>query len=92
VSIFNRLRRSCVGSKFIHTAFKGGLFRKDVHIINVIGARIAQSGWTTEGAEFEAREGQELSPRRPDRLSGTHPASYSLGTGVSVPEDKAAGA
>jgi hypothetical protein len=31
------------------------------------------------------------SPRRPDRLSGSHPSSYPMGTGDSFLGDKAAG-
>jgi hypothetical protein len=51
------------------------------------GAGIA-TGWTTEGSEFESRQGQEFSLLHVVQIgSGVHPTSYPMGTG-----GKAAGA
>jgi hypothetical protein len=55
---------------------------------NLPGAGTAQSGWTTEGSEFESRQGQEHSLLHSVQTgSGDHPASSPMGTG-----GKAAGA
>jgi hypothetical protein len=63
------------------------------------GAGIGQSvqrlatGWTTEGSEFESRKGQEFYLLHVVQSgSGDNPASYSMGTEVSFPWDKVAGA
>jgi hypothetical protein len=45
----------------------------------------------TEGSEFESRYGQECSLLHVSQTgSGTHPASYQMGTGGSFPGGKAA--
>jgi hypothetical protein len=50
------------------------------------------TGWTTDGWDFEYRYGQEL-PLLHIVLtgSGVHPVFYPMGTGGSLPGDKAAG-
>jgi hypothetical protein len=40
------------------------------------------TGWTTEGSEFESRQGQEFSLHVIHTGSGVHPTSYSMGTGA----------
>jgi hypothetical protein len=50
-------------------------------------------GWTTEGSEFESRQGQEFSLLHVVQAgSGAHPTSYPMGTRGSFPGGKAAGA
>jgi hypothetical protein len=50
-------------------------------------------GWKTEGSEFESRYGQEFSLLHLVQIgSRAHPASYSMGSGVSFRVGKAAGA
>jgi hypothetical protein len=50
-------------------------------------------GWTTEGSEFESRQGQEFSLLHVVQTgSAAHPALYPMGTRGSFPGGKAAGA
>jgi hypothetical protein len=52
-----------------------------------------ERGWTTEGSEFESRQGQDFYLLNVVQTgSGAHPASYPMGTGSSFPGGKAAGA
>jgi hypothetical protein len=54
---------------------------------------IAQSGWTTEGSEFESVHRQEFSFLHVVQTgSGTHPTSYSMGNGGFFPGGEVAGA
>jgi hypothetical protein len=47
------------------------------------------TGWTTEGSEFEYRQGEEFSLLHIIRTgSGVHPISNPMGTGVSFPGRK----
>jgi hypothetical protein len=47
----------------------------------------------TEGSDFKSQYGQEISPLHSVQTgSGAHQASYSVGTGVSLPAGKVAGA
>jgi hypothetical protein len=62
------------------------------------GDGIAQSvyrlatGRTTEGCEFESRQGQELSLLHVVQTgSGIKPTSYPMGTGCSFPRGEVAG-
>jgi hypothetical protein len=49
--------------------------------------------WTTEGSEFESREGQEFSLLQIVQTgSEVHPTYYPMGTGGSFPGGKAGGA
>jgi hypothetical protein len=47
--------------------------------------------WQANG-RFYSRQGQEISLHSIQTGSGTHPASYPIGTGGSFPEGKMAGA
>jgi hypothetical protein len=48
-------------------------------------------GWTTEASEFESRKGQEFSLFHVvQAVSGVHPSSYPMGTGLFAPGGKGA--
>jgi hypothetical protein len=50
------------------------------------------TGWTTEGSEFESRQGQEFSLLHVVQTgSEVHTASYPMGTGALFPGEKRLG-
>jgi hypothetical protein len=57
--------------------FSGEKHDNDQHVRDSSLDIATATGWTTEGSEFEAQQGQELSLLHFDQTgSGVHPTSY----------------